>query len=462
MYYLFVGFGLTLISSFLWTVFLVRKKTPKIINQTNPGLSLQISRFGNPTQTLTLPAGRISCGFSTDFTINLAHYIKPGLISGSALSEELSFELIGLGLAVKARTKLLMNGVERSSGTIPIGGSLLYKTCRFTFLGPLDIYQEKSVYPDKQSIRKLALPPVVATLATLIVLVFGLLKSGTPDNIIKPGPKVAALAQQETGPLPASDTLPYPAPQLIGPGEPIPQDSVDVLFIHAHPDDESIDFGTLMALCRDAGLTTGTILFTDGESGIYQQDYAGPRDNLVSTRIQEAIRAMQFLGSKVYIRLGLRNSPYNSLLEEKGVSEVLRIWDGAAVASQLADIINTLSPRVVVSPEGPSFAREHFEHETTGVLVRMAIQQLRLSGGHVPEAHLVSIDPRQKDAYTELIAFPRQRVLERQRQALLSHASQADSSYFGIQMIDMFRNEYYLIQYRDSDIHFANYFGLQQ
>ena len=127
-----------------------------------------------------------------------------------------------------------------------------------------------------------------------------------------------------------------------------------------------------MALCREAGLTTAMVLLTDGEGGIYQQDYTGPRDNIVSTRVQEAATAMQFLGPSLYIRLGLQNSPYNSLLEEKGITEVLRLWNEDALVAQLAGIINTLGPRVVVSPEEPSFAREHFEHEATGVLTRMA------------------------------------------------------------------------------------------
>jgi LmbE family N-acetylglucosaminyl deacetylase len=169
---------------------------------------------------------------------------------------------------------------------------------------------------------------------------------------------------------------------------------------------------------------------------------------------------MQFLGTSLYIRLGLPNSPYNSLLEEKGVQEVLRLWDGEAVAARLARIMNTLGPAVVVSPEGPSQAREHFEHETTGVLTLMALRQLRLAGGHVPEAHLVSVDPRQKEAYAGLISFPRQQVLERQRQALLSHATQADATYFGVQVIEKHREEYYLIQYWNLASNYASFFGI--
>ncbi|MFH2113815.1 MAG: PIG-L family deacetylase [Spirochaetota bacterium] len=580
------------LSGFLWVFYLRQKKTPRVVHETIPGLSLHLSHSGGIAETLTLPAGRIRCGFSPDYDIDLTNYIKAGRTTGKAPTEELTFQLADGRLAITAHSKVMMNGVERTSGSIPVNGSLLFKTCRFTFLGQAELHKERNVYPGTATLRKLAAAPVAASMAALMLLVFGLVDLGAsgyfkrfaprpsvlveqrveavpptatvpepaqapekkpvvvplrsavrPEPIkpvperrtdpvavspepapapvrspvvvplrsavrpepIKPvperraapmavGPAPAPAAEQATPvrqPLPGAEiaaaispraesrpelepepkpspgsvprllpTAPYPSPRMVIPGEPIPDERVDVLFIHAHPDDESIDYGALMVLCKEAGLRTATVLLTDGEGGIYQQDYTGPRDNIVSTRVVEAARAMQFLGSSLYIRLGLQNNPYNSLLEEKGVQEVLRLWDADTVVARLADIISTLGPKVVVSPEGPSFAREHFEHETTGVLTLMALQHLRLTGGHVPEAHLVSIDPRQKDSYAGLIAFPRQRVKERQRQALLSHATQADASCFGVQIIEKYSEEYYLIQYWDLAFHFTRFFGL--
>jgi LmbE family N-acetylglucosaminyl deacetylase len=564
MHYLLAAFVLTPLSGLLWAFFLRQQKTPRIIRETVPGLSLRITHSSSQVDTLTLPTGRISCGFSSDYDIDLTRYLKPGRPSGKARVEELVFQLDAGRLSVTAHSKVMMNGVERSSGSIPVNGSLLYKTCRFTFLGQTELQNEQRVYEDASALRKMAAVPAMASLATVMMLVLGLVNLGTSGYLKFPTPRSVIVAEQPTEPasvaepepaqaaepepalvaepepvpgaepetvpvavpepatpprrpvspvaravfpaprqtaplqqpLPGTEAIalmpskersrlkpdpepeprvspmpqpvpklapypvPYPAPLMVKPGEPVPDQRVDVLFIHAHPDDESLDYGALMALCREAGLTSATVLLTDGEGGIYQQDYTGPRDNMVSTRIQEASKAMQFLGSSFYIRLGLKNNPYNSLLEEKGVQEVLKLWDGDAVAIQLAGIINALSPKVVVSPEGPSFAREHFEHETTGVLALMALQNLRLNGGHLPEAHLVSVDPRQKDAYTGLISFPRQRVMERQRQALLSHATQADATYFGIQILENYSEEYYLIQYWDIAIHFTHFFGL--
>jgi LmbE family N-acetylglucosaminyl deacetylase len=702
MQYLTAALVLAPLSVFLWVFFLRQKKTPRIVREIIPGFSIRLSHSGGIVENLTLPASRISCGFSPDYDLDLTKYMKAGHTTGRAPVEELGFQLADGRLAVTAHHKVMMNGVERTSGSIPVNGSVLFKTCRFTFLGQTELQKDRIVYPDVWAQRKLAMVPAAATLAAIALLVLGLVDLGpsgyfqrlaprpamlveeraetvaptiaepegirvpaiaspaptlalvpspapepvpapTPERkpvvvplrsavrpepikpvpegirvpaiaspapvpapvpapaperkpvvvplrsavrpepikpvpegvrvpaIVSPAPvpvpapaperktvvvplrsavrpepikpvpqgvRVPAIASPAPTPVPApaperktvvvplrsavrpepikpvpegvrvpviaspapagqsladSGTLaavprtaippheslldsrpaplpapvpeprllpaPYPAPRMVNPGDPIPNERVDVLFIHAHPDDESIDFGALMALSRETGLTTATVLLTDGEGGIYQQDYTGPRNNLASIRVQEASKAMQFLGSSIYIRLGLKNNPYNSWLEEKGVDEVLRLWGGDAVTTRLAEIINTLEPKVVVSPEGPSFAREHFEHETTGVLTLMALQHLRQSGGHLPKAHLVSVDPRQKDAYSGLITFPRQKVLERQRQALLSHATQADATYFGVQIIEKYSQEYYLIQYWDLAIHFSHFFG---
>lgn len=463
MEYLLPALGLAPFSILLWVLYFRQKKIPRKVCRPVPGLRLRLSHSGGILEDFSFPAGLIRCGFSPDYEINLAHYTKAGRNVGKSAVEELSLQLDQGRLTVIAHGKVMLDGVERSSGSISVGGSVLFQTCRFTFLGQTELQKETNILPGAATLRRLAAAPSVTSLVAIILLILGLFDLGTSGFFQRPESRLALAKEQ---PVPRSDLLalpsPYLAPRVVRPGEPIPEEQVDVLFIHAHPDDESIDFGTLMALCEDAGLTTALVLMTDGEGGIYQQDYAGPRDNMAAIRVQEAAKALQVLGTSLYIRLGLPNSPYNSLLEEKGVQEVLRLWDGDAVSDRLAQIISTLDPRVVVSPEGPSFAHEHFEHETTGVLTLMALQQLRSAGGHIPEAHLVSVDPRHKDAYTGLIAFPRQQVMERQRQALLAHETQADASYFGVRIIEKYREEYYLIQYWNLAVHHADFFDIAQ
>ena len=44
----------------------------------------------------------------------------------------------------------------------------------------------------------------------------------------------------------------------------------DALFIHAHPDDESLDFGVLISRFTRAGKRVVVVLLTDGDSGLDQ------------------------------------------------------------------------------------------------------------------------------------------------------------------------------------------------
>jgi LmbE family N-acetylglucosaminyl deacetylase len=218
---------------------------------------------------------------------------------------------------------------------------------------------------------------------------------------------------------------------------------VDVLFIHAHPDDEALDYGALLLLSEAAGLSTAVLLITDGEGGIFQEDYTGPRTAMGEIRVREASASLGFLGSSLYLRLGWKNHPYNGIADQKTAEDVLAVWGGDNAAARLADIIQALGPRVVVSPDGPSAAREHFEHEAAGLLALKALNLLRDRGVSYPPGHLHPIDPRQSYVYPARIGFPRASVLATQRKALSAHRTQADASYFGVSMIRAYDREYY-------------------
>ena len=279
MEYLLPALGLAPFSILLWVLYFRQKKIPRKVCRPVPGLRLRLSHSGGILEDFSFPAGLIRCGFSPDYEINLAHYTKAGRNVGKSAVEELSLQLDQGRLTVIAHGKVMLDGVERSSGSISVGGSVLFQTCRFTFLGQTELQKETNILPGAATLRRLAAAPSVTSLVAIILLILGLFDLGTSGFFQRPESRLALAKEQ---PVPRSDLLalpsPYLAPRVVRPGEPIPEEQVDVLFIHAHPDDESIDFGTLMALCEDAGLTTALVLMTDGEGGIYQQDYAGPRD----------------------------------------------------------------------------------------------------------------------------------------------------------------------------------------
>ncbi|MFP4430031.1 MAG: PIG-L deacetylase family protein [Spirochaetaceae bacterium] len=234
--------------------------------------------------------------------------------------------------------------------------------------------------------------------------------------------------------------------------------SVEVLFIHAHPDDESLDFAVLMARLARRGLSIGTLLLTDGESGVdrypYRAGVPGYEDHPLSgralrdTRVREAEQALRVLGSDYYIRMGLPNHPYNGIADERGLEEILEAWGGEELlVERLVALIRAAGPRFIVSPDLASDAREHFEHEATGYLVRRAVEELRFQG-EGPDGYLVSVDPFQREHYPVTFGVPKRGQAEDlgkvQRAALSQHHTQADASVIGRRRLVGLPAEYYL------------------
>ncbi|MDY7027295.1 MAG: PIG-L family deacetylase [Spirochaetota bacterium] len=111
-----------------------------------------------------------------------------------------------------------------------------------------------------------------------------------------------------------------------------PPGEVDLLCIHSHPDDESIDFGGLLARASMEGKTTAVVLCTDGESGLSRgpsrPGVSGGAEPLKETRIAEARAAMAWLGVDYYVRLGFENHPYSSQLQVLPIEDVYADWGG--------------------------------------------------------------------------------------------------------------------------------------
>ncbi|MBN2625609.1 MAG: PIG-L family deacetylase, partial [Spirochaetales bacterium] len=214
-----------------------------------------------------------------------------------------------------------------------------------------------------------------------------------PSSAIIPGPEVRAAdisSGKATGselPAAAEQRNEAAGPLVIEPGSPIPDFDLDILFIHAHPDDESLDYASLLALADETGMTTGLLIFTDGESGLdtypdrpvtpdLYPDHYLKGEELSAVRSGELVRASAILGVDLLIRLGLRNSPYNTWLDERPVDEVMALWGGEEyLGKTLRDILKKTSPETVVSPEKPGKTLEHFEHEAVGYLVEKVLTE---------------------------------------------------------------------------------------
>jgi LmbE family N-acetylglucosaminyl deacetylase len=249
--------------------------------------------------------------------------------------------------------------------------------------------------------------------------------------------------------------------RVYAPGQEVEYFPADLLFIHAHPDDESLDFGALMAGASRAGKRVAVVLFTDGESGLdlYPQRRVGDiyparkltGASLAQVRVVEATRALSVLGAEAYVRLGLINRPYSSERDVVSLEGVLEGWGGEErLIARLVEIIQGFRPALVISPDSHSGAHEHFEHEAVGYLVRRALAVLA-PGAPYLEGHLVCVDPYQRDYYRDLITVSARRrdpvsgleLRTLQAAALAEHITQRDAAVLGVARLARVPYEYY-------------------
>jgi LmbE family N-acetylglucosaminyl deacetylase len=77
---------------------------------------------------------------------------------------------------------------------------------------------------------------------------------------------------------------------------------------HAHPDDESIATGGVMAKAAAEGHTVVLVVATKGEEGEYPDGFLGDGESLEQRRIEETMASAEILGVKAVEWLGYRDS----------------------------------------------------------------------------------------------------------------------------------------------------------
>ncbi|MBA7673796.1 1D-myo-inositol 2-acetamido-2-deoxy-alpha-D-glucopyranoside deacetylase [subsurface metagenome] len=189
---------------------------------------------------------------------------------------------------------ILVNGVARREKRLKLGDCILFDGYRLFFKG-LSISEPP--LPERPFPQFIWQIPVLILFLTLSFL---FLPAGR-----KAMTRTAGTVGQEQYPLPV---LSLSDPLVIEPGLKPEFFKADIMFVHAHPDDESLDFGALMALASSSGRRTVTVLFTDGEAGLdrypHRQvggDYPNHRLKgrpLADVRVEEARKALAVLGSR--------------------------------------------------------------------------------------------------------------------------------------------------------------------
>ncbi|MCX7787292.1 MAG: PIG-L family deacetylase [Spirochaetes bacterium] len=485
MLYLLAGLSFTGITVLYIVYFLPKRKFPSRFRAiTEKRMHFFLYIHGKWNREILLPWKEVRMGIDPDSDFSFAVLEELLATSFRDLPSHVVLSPTDEYLRVTADRPLLIQGVERSSGWLRVNGILRSGPVKLVFKGPLEVRERVPVKPSLKAWVNYYGPGAVSASLALLFIGMGLYSFGSSkaNNAFSPTPIVSTPASPTSNPeqipLPSSPGIDQsvstnglasiaqrpsmkPEPQkeplpdfpdslsIVEPGGKIPNTSIKVLFVHAHPDDESIEFGTLMALCKRQGIPTATVLFTDGEGGIFSKEYSGPRTSLREIRIREAAWALKTLGSSVYIRLGLSNLPYNGIRDEQKPIEVLQRWSSSKPIDRMVEILLTLKPDIVVSPEEPSKARKHFEHEATALIVWKAIEQVKRLGNSFPRGYLQSLDPRFPMDRKGKLSFPRSQAKDLQRTALSFHRTQADAFYFGVQRIEKYPEEEYKLKFWD-------------
>lgn len=137
-----------------------------------------------------------------------------------------------------------------------------------------------------------------------------------------------------------------------------------VLVVTAHPDDETLIAGGVLAACSAAGLDTGVLCLTRGEHGPIADVVLATRDNLGELREAELRAACDDLGVS-WVKCYRRQD-----------AELL--WtNSTAVARQIARVVDARRPRAVIT-----FGADGLYHHPDHIAVhRFTHRALELVGG---------------------------------------------------------------------------------
>lgn len=155
------------------------------------------------------------------------------------------------------------------------------------------------------------------------------------------------------------------------PQNPTMAPQIDLLWVLAHPDDESFGNAGTMLLAKDAGLATGLICATRGEAGQIRDAALATRESLPAVREQELNRAMRLTRLDTLRLLGFRDSGMAGTAENDDPRAFINVPMDEAVAHVAAQI-RELRPRAVIG-FGPDGVYGHPDHIRIGAVTDAAV-----------------------------------------------------------------------------------------
>lgn len=178
--------------------------------------------------------------------------------------------------------------------------------------------------------------------------------------------------------------------------------SLDILYILAHPDDESFGHAGTMLLAQKMGFRTGYICATRGEAGMIRDETLATRASLAARRELELRRGMTLAGLDELRLLPYRDSGMDGTPENDDARCLVQA-DEDEVTAHLVAALRELQPNVVIG-FGPEGVYGHPDHIRIGKLTDRAVVEA------AGDSERGLGDPWQVQAYYH-VAAPRERMI---------------------------------------------------
>ena len=236
-------------------------------------------------------------------------------------------------------------------------------------------------------------------------------------------------------------------------------DTLTLMAVHAHPDDEASSTGGVLAKYADEGIRTVLVTCTNGEfgdtpDGVKPGDDGHDEQAVAQVRLEELRESCKHLAVSELELLGYHDSGMPDW-EYKDRPDAFCNVPQSVVAGRIGALIERYRPQVVVTYDADG-AYQHPDHvhaarcavaavEATGIPDKLYLTAMRRSnwrelwdalrerGVEVPDFSNIDEDMLRQMEETErriTTTVDIRDVLDRKRAALLSHASQIRESWF--------------------------------
>ncbi|MGH3302620.1 MAG: PIG-L family deacetylase [Streptosporangiaceae bacterium] len=236
-------------------------------------------------------------------------------------------------------------------------------------------------------------------------------------------------------------------------------DSLTLMVVHAHPDDEASSTGGVLASYSDQGVRTVVVTCTNGEFGdapgqIKPGEDGHDEQAVAEFRLAELRRSVQILGVRELELLGYHDSGMPDW-DYKNRPDAFCNVPLDEVADRIGGLMKTYQPQVVISYDDQGMyqhpdhvhaaqaaaaaaaqtgiAAKYYQIAMRGSSWRKVWEALRERGLDVPGAREFTPEQLRQAAEAEAritTTVDIRSVLARKREALLAHSSQIEDSWF--------------------------------